>query len=144
VAKRLLVSVVQATLQTGRLKVAPGLGLAEILKKELFAFRVRISVAADETYGAAEVRDGEHDDLVLAVAMAAWMAENVRRPGPVVVGGPDKHHYSPFGPGPTLPGGMPMPPGGIPVPPRHVTPRPPVPLPPPLGPGFPGRKPGGW
>jgi hypothetical protein len=98
VAKRLLVSVVQATLQSGRLKVVPGLGLAEVLKKELFAFKVKISVAANETYGAADIRDGEHDDLVLAVAMAAWMAENVTRSGPALVGGPDRHLQNPLDP----------------------------------------------
>lgn len=72
VAKADLVSVVQAKLQTGRLKVAPALKLADVLRKELENFRVRVSKGANELYAA---REGEHDDMVLSLAMALWLAD---------------------------------------------------------------------
>ena len=40
-------------------------------------FRVKVTDAANETFGA--WRERPHDDLVLAVAIAAWQAE---RPAP--------------------------------------------------------------
>jgi len=77
VPKRDLVGVVQVLLQSGRLKVAPALPEAAILTAELENFQVRITEAAHDTYGA--WREGTHDDLVLAVALAAWAAQNVAR-----------------------------------------------------------------
>jgi hypothetical protein len=68
-----LVSTVQALLQTRRLRVVPGLALADMLKRELLEFRVKITPSANETFGA--WREGAHDDLVLALAMAAWLGE---------------------------------------------------------------------
>jgi hypothetical protein len=70
VPKNELVSAIRANLESGRLKVAKPLRLAETLKKELLDFRVRVTKAANETFTA---RDGAHDDLVLAVAMAVWL-----------------------------------------------------------------------
>jgi hypothetical protein len=46
--------------------------LASVLVQELLNFRVKITEAANETFGAG---DGEHDDIVLAVALACWYAE---------------------------------------------------------------------
>ena len=43
------------------------------LMQEMRAFRVKITRAANETFGAR--REGDHDDLVLAVALAAWWGE---------------------------------------------------------------------
>ena len=40
-----------------------------ILIRELETFRVKITEAANETFGA--WREGQHDDLLLAVALAA-------------------------------------------------------------------------
>jgi hypothetical protein len=73
VPKKDLVGVLQVLLQERRLKVAPRLAEARTLVKELQNFRVKISAAANELYEA--WRDGQHDDLVLAVAIAAWAAE---------------------------------------------------------------------
>ena len=42
----------------------------ETLQKEMADMQVRVSVAGREQFGA--WREGEHDDLVLAVAMACW------------------------------------------------------------------------
>ena len=81
VPKRELVAVVQVGLQARTLRVARDLAHAETLRGELAAFEIRVTAAANDTYGA--WREGTHDDLVLAVAMVAWWAR--RAPGPLVV-----------------------------------------------------------
>jgi hypothetical protein len=73
VPKKVLVSTLQVLFQTRRLRIAPELEHAKTLAKELENFRVRVTAAANETFEA--WREGLHDDLVLAVAMAAWIAE---------------------------------------------------------------------
>jgi hypothetical protein len=74
VPKRDLVTVTQVLLQNGRLRVASGLPEAETLKKELLNFRVKIDPkTAHDSYEA--WRESEHDDLVLAVSMAAWFRQ---------------------------------------------------------------------
>jgi hypothetical protein len=71
VPKRDLVSATQVLLQNGRLKIAEGLPLAETLKKELLNFRVKIDPkTAHDSYE--HWREADHDDLVLATAMACW------------------------------------------------------------------------
>lgn len=72
VPKRDLVSVVQVGLQNKTLKIAEALNLAETLSRELQNFTVKITDAANDVYGA--WREGTHDDLVLAVALALWTA----------------------------------------------------------------------
>lgn len=83
VPKRVLVSTVQVLLQTQRLKIAPGLPEAGTLTRELQNFQVKITDSAHDSYGA--WREGSHDDLVLAVALACWAARHaafVRTPLP--------------------------------------------------------------
>ncbi len=75
--KSLLVSQLQVLLQAGRLKVARGLPDAAVLVEELSSFQVRVTAAGHEQYAA--WREGAHDDLVLATALAAWYAERPRR-----------------------------------------------------------------
>jgi hypothetical protein len=75
VAKKLLVSTVQLLFQSRRLTIAERLPEAAVLMKELQNFRVKVTTAANETFEA--WREGDHDDLVLAVAMACWVGENV-------------------------------------------------------------------
>lgn len=70
VPKRDLVGVVQAGLQTATLKFAPALPETKTLQDELKNFKVKITAAANDTYGA--WREGQHDDLVLALAVALW------------------------------------------------------------------------
>ena len=77
VAKIELVSVLQALLSSRRLKIASELPEARILIEELNAFKTKITVAGNETFGSWRERD--HDDLVLAVALALWLAENAPR-----------------------------------------------------------------
>lgn len=72
VPKRDLVTTVQVLLQTERLKCAK-LPDWPALEAELLNFQVKIStVTAHDSYGA--WREGAHDDLVLAVALACWWA----------------------------------------------------------------------
>lgn len=82
VAKRILVGTTQVLLQSGRLKIAPGLREAQPLVRELQDFRVTITEAANDTYGG---RQGAHDDLVLAVALACWGALHKSLSGPFAV-----------------------------------------------------------
>lgn len=91
VPKKDLVGTLQVLLQTRRLRVARSLPEAATLVKELEAFRVKITDAANETFGV--WRTGQHDDLVLAVALAVWAGEQgLQFEGPVgipsVLGGP--------------------------------------------------------
>jgi len=79
VPKRDLVGVVSVLLQHGRLKIAKSLPEAATLVNELREFRVRISDAGRDSYGA--WRDGTHDDMVLATALALWYAEHGGAPG---------------------------------------------------------------
>jgi hypothetical protein len=86
VPKRDLVGVLAILLQSGRIRVAEGLPAAQLLVQELLNFRVTISLSGRDSYGAGEEwRDGAHDDLVLATALAAWYAENAPTPAMGVV-----------------------------------------------------------
>jgi hypothetical protein len=73
VPKRDLVGVMKVLLQTERLKVAKTLPFAGTLVEELLNFQVKITTAANDTYGA--WREGVHDDLVFATALAGYFGE---------------------------------------------------------------------
>jgi hypothetical protein len=73
VPKRELASTLQVLMQSRRLVVARGVELAETLAREMANFKVKVTASANETYEA--WRSGDKDDLVLAVAVAAWVAE---------------------------------------------------------------------
>lgn len=72
VPKRVLVSNAQVFLQQERLKVSREMPLCDTLTKELLAFKVKINANAHASYEA--WREGAHDDLVLATALALWWA----------------------------------------------------------------------
>jgi len=76
VPKRDLVSRLAVALQSERLKAAKELPVAAVLVQELLNFKVKITAAANDTYSA--WRENDHDDLVLAVALAVWYAEHDR------------------------------------------------------------------
>jgi hypothetical protein len=83
VPKKELVGVLQVLLQSGRLKVADALPKSATLVHEMEAFRAEVApVPSDDI---ASWRERDHDDLVLAVALAAWSGE---RHGQVSTGAP--------------------------------------------------------
>jgi hypothetical protein len=55
-----------------QLRVAQGLLEGPALVREMQNFRYRFTANANDTYGS--WREGSHDDLVLAVAVATWYA----------------------------------------------------------------------
>lgn len=82
VAKRRLVGVVQVAQQNQRLRVGKALPLAPVLVKECLSFKAKITASGNVVYGVPDTSDwrhGVHDDLVLAVALGVWAAENTPR-----------------------------------------------------------------
>ena len=74
VPKRDLIGALEVPFHSGRLKVAAGLRLWEELRAELQTFRRKVSLTTGmDTYE--HWRESDHDDLVLAAALACWGAE---------------------------------------------------------------------
>lgn len=69
VPKGELVSKLQALLHAGELRIAATLPDAPVLLRELQDFRVRFTESGHATFNA---REGAHDDLVLALALAVF------------------------------------------------------------------------
>jgi hypothetical protein len=80
VPKRDLIIGLQVLLQRGGLQIAAGLKFGQKLVEELMAVEVRVSPAGNEQYAA--WREGTHDDLVFAVALAYWSAVKTYPNGP--------------------------------------------------------------
>ena len=100
VPKKDLVGALQVLLTSGRLRVEPvrGTSLAKwapTLQREFENFRVKITAHANETYEA--WREKEHDDLVLAVAIACWCGEKAMLDLWYRVGEPDRPPQPPPG-----------------------------------------------
>ena len=72
VPKKELITGMQLLLQDRRLLIPTSLTEADLLSKELVNFRARTKLVADPQQ--AEWREGQDDDLVLAVALACWQA----------------------------------------------------------------------
>lgn len=64
-----------------RIKVAATDPLAAILLAELRAFSVKTTATGSEQFAA--LRERDHDDIVMATALAVWVAE--KKPAPVNV-----------------------------------------------------------
>jgi hypothetical protein len=75
VPKRDLILGLQVLLQRGLLQIAAGLEFGPELVKEMSAMQVKITLTGQEQYGA--WREGTHDDLVFAVALAYWNAQKM-------------------------------------------------------------------
>ena len=73
VPKRDLISTMAVLLEGRRLQIAESLPEAAALTKELQVFQRRVSRAGNDQYAA--WREGTHDDLVLATALACWYRE---------------------------------------------------------------------
>jgi hypothetical protein len=72
VPKKDLVTRLQLLLQGRRLVIPTALQDADLLIRELGAFRAKVSLATDPTQ--ADWRESAQDDLVFAVALACWKA----------------------------------------------------------------------
>ena len=78
--KRDLVSALEVPFHTGKLKVADGLKLWDVLREELLNFRRKIDLrTAHDSYE--HWRETDHDDLVLATALACWWIARRSQPG---------------------------------------------------------------
>ena len=78
VPKRDLISALEVPFHTGELRVAEDMKLWPELKKELLNFRRKINLkTAHDSYE--HWRESDHDDLVLAAALACWWARRLRR-----------------------------------------------------------------
>jgi hypothetical protein len=78
VPKRELAGALVAAFQSRRVGIAAGPPEAEALARELANFRVKVTPAGNESFEA--LREGDKDDLVLAVAMAVWYGERWQPP----------------------------------------------------------------
>ncbi len=77
IPKRELISTVQVVLGHGRLRFAK-LPESDTIKREFQNFKLKITASRNATYEA--WRTGDHDDLVLAVALAVYFGERYREP----------------------------------------------------------------
>lgn len=76
VPKRNLVMQTNLLLQSGRLEFSTQMEHVDVFVKEMQNFKVKVDpLTAHDSYEAA--RSGEHDDLVLAVALACWRASKM-------------------------------------------------------------------
>ena len=76
VPERDLAGVVQVLLESRRLRIVEGPPFADTPRAELANFKAKISLSGHDSFGAgADWRDGNHDDCVLAVALAWWYRE---------------------------------------------------------------------
>jgi hypothetical protein len=72
VAKKHLVGAIQAPLASSRLRFAAELELTPVLVKELENFRAKVTLDRNEVFESWRERD--HDDCVLSLALALWVA----------------------------------------------------------------------
>ena len=78
VPKRDLIVGLQLVFQNRELQIAKGLKEGPALAREMSGMRVRVGDGGREQFGA---REGQHDDLVLAVALACWAEKKGRTRG---------------------------------------------------------------
>jgi hypothetical protein len=81
VPKRDLINTTRVMLEQHRIRIAARLPDAAVLAKELEDFRVTFSDNGHPSYAPASSQG--HDDLLLALSLALWTAENKRAPIPM-------------------------------------------------------------
>lgn len=77
VPKRELVTRAQTYMQTGRLKISSKLKLADVIVKEMLAFKMKISTTSGNVSFEAW-REQAHDDLVLMLCLGVWWGHTTR------------------------------------------------------------------
>lgn len=78
VAKKILASSVAVALESERVKVQATGPHVTVLRDELRAFKVKVTDSGSESFES--WREADHDDLVLAAALAIWQGERLREP----------------------------------------------------------------
>lgn len=101
VPKRNVVMAFMLALQQQRFRAARGLKEAQTLFQEGQNFQWKVSPTGQDQYGA--WRAGQHDDLLLAVAVAVWWGEQHR---PRTLGTSGQSQYATGAGNPLLPRGM--------------------------------------
>jgi hypothetical protein len=76
VPKGRLVLAARLLLEQRRLRLSEADPLTSVLVKELQDFKYKITAAANVVYSA---REGQHDDILLALSMAAWLRSHMLR-----------------------------------------------------------------
>lgn len=76
VPKKELVSSLQILLQSRRIKFSRDLPETATLERELAKFRSKVTLSSNATLE--DWREGPHDDLILAVAIAAWQSDRLQ------------------------------------------------------------------
>jgi len=76
VPKRDLIAALVVGFESKTLRIARGLRHVENLEREAQAFTMKLSASGHDSYNA---RSGEHDDLLLALAMPVWHAQRPKR-----------------------------------------------------------------
>jgi hypothetical protein len=92
VSKVHVVGELRSVLEAGRLRVPRNLDHAATLGRELSNFRVKLTDAGAETFSA---REGQHDDLVLSIALPVWLASQRFMELVIDPDGPQPHQIPP-------------------------------------------------
>lgn len=71
VPKRDLIAALVVGFESGKLRIARGLKHTGTLEREAQAFQMKLSASGHDSYSA---REGQHDDLLLAVSLPIWHA----------------------------------------------------------------------
>ncbi len=77
IPKRDLIAAAQVAIQTKKLKIAAAIPSAQLLTDELAAYRVKVTEDGKDTFG--NGREAPNDDLVLALAIATYVASRPRK-----------------------------------------------------------------
>jgi len=93
VPKKDLIGKLLVAMESGRCKIGRRVPYADLLVKELQNFRTKITPAGNEVYSA--WREGDTDDLLLAVAMSVWFGESFCV-GPSTPSEPPPESLNPF------------------------------------------------
>lgn len=86
VPKMELVAAVTSAIESGRLEIPMMNHDAKVMSEELKAFRSKVTAAGNKT-AAADWRSKQHDDLVLAIALAIFLGDQRKREFFMRIGG---------------------------------------------------------
>lgn len=76
--KARLIGMFLAALDSGRVQINPNLPIYPQLEREMINYRAEITESGNAKFNSPE---GEHDDMLFALALSVWWGEEARRPG---------------------------------------------------------------